>query len=116
MGYRVAFGRSLALGSSAHYDERYTSWLESWNAQEEGESRLNDVSFESQGLCRTGSNCQSPSYASISRDIDAFLRFRVSTGSGGFSFPWGYSTKASYPGVLKEGVRIGGISCIEDLS
>jgi len=80
MGYRVAFGRSLALGSSAHYDGRYTSWLESWNAQEEGESRLNDVSFESQGLCRTGSNCQSPSYASIPRDIDAFLRFKVSTG------------------------------------
>ncbi len=76
----MAFGRSLALGSSAHYDGRYTSWLESWNAQEEGESRLNDVSFESQGLCRTGSNCQSPSYASIPRDIDAFLRFRVSTG------------------------------------
>ena len=37
MGYRVAFGRSLALGSSAHYDGRYTSWLESWYAQEEGE-------------------------------------------------------------------------------
>jgi hypothetical protein len=36
------------------------------------------TSFESQGLCRTGSNCQSPSYASIPRDIDAFLRFRVS--------------------------------------
>ena len=80
MGYRVAFGRSLALGSSVHYDGRYTSWLKSWNAQEEGESRLNDVSFESQGLCRTGSNCQSPSYASIPRDIDAFLRFRVFTG------------------------------------
>ncbi len=80
MGYRVAFGRSLTLGSSAHYDERYTSWLESWNAQEEEESRLNDVSFESQGLCRTGSNCQSPSYASIPRDIDAFLRFRVFIG------------------------------------
>ena len=102
--------------SSAHYDERYTSWLESWNAQKEGESRLNDVSFGSQGLCRTGSNCQSPSYASIPRDIDAFLRFRVSTGSGGFSFPWGYSTKVSYPEVLKEGVQIEEISCIEDLS
>ena len=66
--------------------------------------------------CAGLSNCQSPSYASISRDIDAFLRFRVSTGSGDFSFPWSYSTKASYPGVLKEGIRIEGISCIEDLS
>ena len=36
--------------------------------------------------------------------------------TGGFSFPWGYSTKAGYPGVLKEGVRIRGISCIEGLS
>ncbi len=33
-----------------------------------------------------------------------------------FSFPWDYSTKASYSEVLKEGVRIGGISCIENLS
>jgi len=74
------------------------------------------VSFGCQGLCRTGSNCQSPPYTSIPRDIGAFLRFRVSTGPGGFSFPWGYSTKAGYPGVLKEGVRIRGISCIEGLS
>jgi len=77
MGYRVAFGRSLALGSSAHYDGRYTSWLESWNAQEEGESRLNDVSCESQGLCRTGSNCQSPSYAGFRFPPDQVVfRFR----------------------------------------
>ncbi len=34
----------------------------------------------------------------------------------GFSFPWSYSTKASYPEVLKEKVRIEEISCIEDLS
>jgi len=73
MSYRVAFGRSLALGSSAHYDGRYTNWLKSWNAQEEGESRLKDVSLGSQELCRTGFNCQSSPYASIPRDIDAFL-------------------------------------------
>ncbi len=44
------------------------------------------------------------------------LEFPPGKKIGDFSFPWGYSTKASYPGVLKEGVRIGGISCIENLS
>jgi hypothetical protein len=44
------------------------------------------------------------------------LEFPSNKKIGGFSFPWSYSTKASYPGVLKEGVSIEGISCIEDLS
>ncbi len=60
------------------------------------------MSFECQRLCRGEFNCLSSSYVSISRDIDAFLRFRVFTGSDDFSFPWGYSTKADYPEVLKE--------------
>lgn len=81
-------------------------------------SRSNDVSYESQRLCRTGFNCQSFSYVSISKDIDAFLRFRVFIDKqiDDFSFPWDYSTKISYSGVLKEVVRIERISCIEDLS
>ncbi len=44
------------------------------------------------------------------------LEFSSNKKIDGFSFPWGYSTKASYPEVLKEGIRIEGISCIEDLS
>ncbi len=44
------------------------------------------------------------------------LEFPSNKKIGGFSFPWGYSTKVSYSEVLKKGVRIGGISCIENLS
>jgi len=44
------------------------------------------------------------------------LEFPSNKKIDGFSFSWDYSTKASYSEVLKEGVRIGGISCIENLS